>query len=117
MPPIPTTLYEDDDLLVLEKPFGMTVNRADTTKEEITLQDWINEYFQFPKSVTTLEQKKENGEYNPEYEFHNRSGIVHRLDKETSGVILVAKNVESFVGLQKQFKERTTQKSYLALAH
>ena len=46
----PKILYEDEDLIVLEKPSGMTVNKADTTKGEITLQDWISENFQFPIS-------------------------------------------------------------------
>ncbi|MDP2585459.1 MAG: RluA family pseudouridine synthase [Candidatus Levybacteria bacterium] len=51
------------------------------------------------------------------FEFVARSGIVHRLDKETSGIILVAKTLEAFINLQAQFKERKVQKTYLALAH
>jgi 23S rRNA pseudouridine1911/1915/1917 synthase len=50
-------------------------------------------------------------------EFKNRGGIVHRLDKETSGVIIVAKNSSAFRKIQSQFKERTVEKTYLALAH
>jgi len=46
-----------------------------------------------------------------------RSGIVHRLDKETSGILLVAKTREAFANLQAQFKERKVQKSYIALVH
>jgi 23S rRNA pseudouridine1911/1915/1917 synthase len=110
-------LYQDDDLFVIEKPSGMTVNKADTTKDEVTLQDWVETERGLQKNISHLMQKKENGEYDPEWEFENRAGIVHRLDKETSGIILVAKNVATFVGLQKQFKERTIQKSYIALAH
>src|SRR5436190_5214818 len=113
----PKIIYEDAVFFVIEKPSGMTVNKADTTKNEIKLKDWIETKFKIQSSKFKIEEKKENGEYNPAWEFHNRGGIVHRLDKETSGIILVAKNGESFIGLQKQFKERTVQKSYIALTH
>ena len=52
-----------------------------------------------------------------EEEFVNRGGIVHRLDKETSGILLIAKNPESFLNLQNQFKDRKVEKVYLAWAH
>ncbi|MDE2590184.1 MAG: RluA family pseudouridine synthase, partial [Patescibacteria group bacterium] len=57
------------------------------------------------------------GEYNIADEFYSRGGIVHRLDKETSGVLVVAKNPESFGKLKEQFMTRTTEKVYQALAH
>ncbi|MBI4035197.1 MAG: RluA family pseudouridine synthase, partial [Candidatus Chisholmbacteria bacterium] len=50
-------------------------------------------------------------------EFLNRSGIVHRLDKDTSGLLVVAKNPEAFENLQQQFKKREVQKTYLALVY
>src|SRR6266480_3308103 len=102
----PKIIYEDAVFFVIEKPSGMTVNKADTTKNEITLQDWIETKFKIQSSKFKIEEKKENGEYNPAWEFHNRGGIVHRLDKETSGIILVAKNGESFIGLQLQFNRK-----------
>jgi 23S rRNA pseudouridine1911/1915/1917 synthase len=46
-----------------------------------------------------------------------RAGIVHRIDKETSGALLIAKNEESFLNLQSQFKEKTIEKTYMALCH
>lgn len=101
-------LYEDEVLLVLNKPFGLTVNRSDTTKEEITVQDWVEEYLQ-------IRNKSEI--QNSNFEFLNRAGIVHRIDKETSGVLLVAKTPEAFSYLQQQFKERVVKKTYLALSH
>ena len=59
-----------------------------------------------------------NGQFeNLELEFENRSGIVHRLDKETSGILLIAKNPASFLNLQKQFKDRSVKKTYIALVH
>lgn len=110
-------IYEDTDLIAVTKPSGITVNKADTTKGDITLQDWVEKRYSDSNTTKEIYEKEINGTYNPKYEFFSRGGIVHRLDKETSGVILIAKNVETFIGLQKQFKERTTEKSYLALAH
>jgi len=93
-------LYEDEFLLVLNKPAGWVVNRSETVKEE-TLQDWLEENFQFPI-----------------FNFQDyRSGIVHRLDKDTSGVLVVAKTPQIFENLQKQFKERGVGKRYLVLVH
>lgn len=94
----PKILHEDEYLLVLDKPAGLVVNRAETTKQP-TLQDWIEK---------KLKVKSD---------FIQRAGIVHRLDKETSGLILVAKTPEAFASLQKQFKERRVNKRYLALVH
>jgi 23S rRNA pseudouridine1911/1915/1917 synthase len=97
---IPQVLYEDEFLLVLNKPAGWVVNRSQTVKKE-TLQDWLERNFQF--SI---------------FNFQNcRSGIVHRLDKDTSGVLVVAKTPEVFENLQKQFKERRVGKRYLVLVH
>ncbi len=52
-----------------------------------------------------------------EEEFRSRGGVVHRLDKETSGILLIAKNPQSFLNLKNQFKERKTEKVYIALVH
>lgn len=97
-------LFEDDDVLVLDKPAGITVNRSDTTRGQETVQDWI-------------EKTKGQFSQNKESDFYKRNGIVHRIDKETSGILLVAKNVQAFENLQKQFKERVIEKTYLALVH
>ncbi|HEX7042452.1 MAG TPA: RluA family pseudouridine synthase [Patescibacteria group bacterium] len=117
MPNEPEILYEDKDLLVLNKPAGYVVNRSDTTSNNITLQDWVEKYTKINYSFF-WEKKEQESEYpSAEEVFVSRSGIVHRLDKETSGVILVAKNPQSFIDLQRQFKEREVKKVYLALAH
>lgn len=111
-------LFEDTDLLVVNKPAGVIVNRSDTTRHETTLQDMVDEYLHKPKNPIRLISQRKPGEWeSPEDAFVNRSGIVHRLDKETSGVMLVAKTVDAFSNLQKQFKERMVTKSYKALAH
>ena len=98
-------IYEDDDLLVLNKPAGVTVNRSDTTRYQITVQDFTEKRISFPKNS------------DPNSDFVKRAGIVHRLDKETSGILLVAKNEAAFKDLQRQFKEREVKKTYWALAH
>ncbi len=102
-------LYEDGDILVLDKPAGITVNRSDTTRGEETIQDWV-EKWQMANGQWLMDADKES-------DFYKRSGIVHRIDKETSGILLVAKNLRAFENLQKQFKERVIEKTYLALVH
>ncbi len=122
----PKIIFEDESLLVLDKPAGMIVNRSDTTKGEKTVQDFVEEYFKIPNPKFQIPNKlqiQKNNDQNspvfisPEDSFLNRAGIVHRLDKETSGILLVAKTLEAFVNLQAQFKERKVQKTYIALAH
>lgn len=97
-------LYKNDDFFIVEKPAGIIVNRSDTTVNEITLQDLIEKSGLIDKN-------------DQDVDFITRSGIVHRLDKETSGVLIVARNSKAFKDLQLQFKERRVGKSYVALAH
>jgi len=104
----PKIIFEDDSLMVIEKPAGLTVNRAETTKGEETLQDWVEK-----EIFRHLDLKK----FRSDSDFLKRSGIVHRLDKETSGLLLIAKTPQVFENLQKQFKERKVKKTYLALVH
>src|SRR5688572_24099945 len=114
-------LFEDDNLVVIDKPAGITVNRADTTKNETTVQDWAEEKYgiKYTQDLGSEKSATETGEqtWDPVVEFYKRGGVVHRLDKETSGCLILAKNPESFVALQKQFKERTVKKVYQAFAH
>lgn len=97
-------ILNDKNFVAINKRSGVIVNRADTTKNEITLQDIID------KSELIDKNDTDEG-------FLKRSGIVHRLDKETSGILLVAKNSKTFYELQRQFKQRLVRKSYLALVH
>lgn len=105
----PRIIFENEELMVLEKPAGLTVNRSDTTKDEETLQDWVEEKIKDQRSKIKAEER--------ETDFYKRAGIVHRLDKETSGIILVAKTKTAFENLQGQFKERSVEKVYVALVH
>ena len=92
-------VYEDDSVLVVNKPAGLVVNRAETWEGE-TLQGWLEDYLDL-----------DNGG------IGGRAGVVHRLDKGTSGLLVVAKTEEAFDSLQAQFKARTVKKRYLALAY
>ncbi|OGG15569.1 hypothetical protein A3D77_02635 [Candidatus Gottesmanbacteria bacterium RIFCSPHIGHO2_02_FULL_39_11] len=103
----PSVLFEDDSYLVIDKPSGISVNRSINEKGE-TIQDFAISYLHVP-----LTQKKEGEEDS----FLTRSGIVHRIDKETSGILLIAKNENSFKALQSQFLDRTVTKKYICLVH
>lgn len=107
----PSILFEDRDLTVLEKGPDMVVNRSGTSSDN-TLQDWVEENLEF--GVEDMGFKDSNVEQG---DFVKRSGIVHRLDRETSGIILVAKNERTFLALQSQFKERSVRKEYVVLVH
>jgi 23S rRNA pseudouridine1911/1915/1917 synthase len=100
-------LHEDDAFLVLDKPAGLMVHSDGRTQEK-TLVDWL------------LENKKvarEVGEpwTDPEGHALPRPGIVHRLDRDTSGVLVIAKTQPMYEWLKQQFKDRTVIKRYEAL--
>lgn len=97
----PKIIYQDESILVLDKPAGWVVNEAETTTGQPVVQTWLTENFKYQISNDQL----------------LRNGIVHRLDKETSGILLVAKTEEAFKKLQAQFKSREVTKTYIALLH
>jgi len=103
----PKIVFEDDQILLIDKPAGMIVNKADTTKDIVTVQDWVERILDIRYQISDI-----NGT-----DFMKRAGIVHRIDKETSGLLLIAKTEEAFNNLQAQFKERKVKKRYLALVH
>jgi 23S rRNA pseudouridine1911/1915/1917 synthase len=91
-------LYEDDDLLVINKPSGVTVHPAPSVKEP-TLVDWL----------------KHKGIRLSTISGEERHGIVHRLDKGTSGAMVVAKNNEAHEFLSKQLQDKSMGRYYLAV--
>lgn len=99
-------LFEDDNLLAVNKPAGLVVHADGRTKEP-TLTDWVLEKYSEMKDVGGL-HTLDSGRYAP------RAGILHRLDRETSGVVLVAKNNETFYFLQRQFLNHSIEKIYNA---
>ena len=105
-------IYEDDSLLVLNKPSGLVVNRSNTSKGE-TLQDMLISYLDLP-----MPSGNANSESNsPQDVFISRSGLAHRLDKDTSGIVLVGKTPETLHNLMSQFKEREVSKKYRAIVY
>ncbi len=108
----PDVIYKDKDILVINKPSGLQVHaakisaaaqaRAGTVRETpATLVDWLLEHYPGVRSVGD--------------EPMLRPGIVHRLDKETSGVMLVALNQKSFEYLKSLFQGHEIKKTYLAM--
>ena len=91
-------IYEDDDLLVIDKPAGLTVHPAPGHPSH-TLVNAV---------LSHLNEIEDDGDV-------TRPGIVHRLDKDTSGVMLVAKNNVALANLADQFKARTVKKTYITL--
>lgn len=87
----PKILFEDEHLLAVDKPAGMIVY-PDGKHDYPALSHWLEKHY-------------------PEFHF------VHRIDRETSGVLLVAKTEEAFEFLKAQFKERETKKVYRAFVH
>ena len=106
--PIPLTiLYEDEDLLVIDKPAGLTVHPA------AGLPAGQAGVRRGTLAAALLAYRPELADVGgPE-----RPGIVHRLDRDTSGLLVVAKNEAARTALARQWKEREVEKGYLALLH
>jgi len=97
--------YEDDDLAIVNKPAGMMVHAgAGATEDQRNRGTLVNALLHHFASLSAV-----GGEMRP--------GIVHRLDKETSGLIVVAKNDEAHRKLAAQFARREVKKTYVALVH
>ncbi|MCC7160812.1 RluA family pseudouridine synthase, partial [Candidatus Nomurabacteria bacterium] len=101
----PTIILETPEYLILNKPAGLMVH-GDGKKDVMTLSDWIISKYPELKNVgepVTFDDKE-----------IVRPGIVHRLDEDTSGVIIVTKNQNSFEYFKKLFMDRNIQKEYHA---
>lgn len=109
-------LRDDDTFVVINKPSGIVVNRARTVKEP-TVQDWSHERHHISDLPPDSMKPDEEGNLPREAYFYLRGGIVHRLDRETSGAMIIAKTSEAYVTLQAQFAQRTVEKEYIALVH
>lgn len=94
-------VFENDDFLIINKPAGLIVHGAPHIKEA-TLADWLVKKYPGLKKVG---------------EDVSRPGIMHRLDKEASGLLVVAKNNPTFFCLKKQFQDRLVEKEYTALVY
>lgn len=97
-------LYESEDVVAINKPPGLIVH-PDGKKDEESVCDWVVK--NYPESVNVGENIiLSSGD------VLKRPGIVHRIDSETSGVLLVAKTQKGFLSLKDQFKEREIKKTY-----
>jgi 23S rRNA pseudouridine1911/1915/1917 synthase len=97
----PEIIFEDENYLVINKPAGLIVHGGPGIKEK-TLVDFLLKKYPEIKNVG---------------EDSLRPGIVHRLDKDASGLMVITKTQSAFLSLKKQFKERDINKKYLALVH
>jgi len=93
-----TILYEDDDILIVDKPAGLAVHPAPGHSSHTLVNALLSHLSAFPET-----------------EGEDRPGIVHRLDKDTSGVMVVAKNITAQQYIMDQFRDRTVTKKYRVL--
>lgn len=89
-------VYIDDNVIVVDKPIGILTHSKGVMNDEFTVADFFRRY-----TTNALET--------------SRPGIVHRLDRDTSGIIIGARNDETALLLKKQFADRTTKKTYVAV--
>ncbi len=101
-------LYEDKDILAIDKPSGISVHGDGRTKEK-TVSDWFAK--KYPKAKNVGEPILIDGKEIP------RPGIVHRLDKDTSGVLIIVKNKKAFEYFKNQFMNREIKKVYNTLVY
>jgi len=93
-------IYEDDDVIAVNKPAGLTVHPKDSKDTQETLVSLLLKHYPPLQNIG---------------DDPLRPGIVHRLDKDTSGIMAIAKNQNAFDYLKKQFQNREIEKKYLAL--
>jgi 23S rRNA pseudouridine1911/1915/1917 synthase len=94
-----TVLHEDESCVVIDKPEGMLTHSKGVFNPEVTVASWLAQRPHFDFTEDNI---------NP------RQGIVHRLDRATSGVMICAKNLAALKHLQKQFHDKKAKKTYIA---
>lgn len=92
--------FEDDDVVVIDKPSGLLVHPTQRNETDTLIATLLKEYPQLKKFNDPV-----------------RPGLVHRLDKDVSGLMIIALNPKSFASLKSQFQDRTIDKRYTALVH
>jgi len=103
-------IFEDDEVLALNKPHGMLVHEDGVASPEDTVVAWF---------LNRVPKAAEVGEITltPKGVALERSGVVHRLDRDTSGVMVLAKTQEAYAHLKAQFHDRLAKKEYRALVY
>jgi len=101
-------IYEDNNIIVIDKPADLTVHPTKPEQDNTLFNELLAYY---PEIKNVGDPSTSSGQVNL------RPGIVHRLDKDTSGLMIIAKNNSAFTYFKKQFSERKIIKKYLALVH
>jgi 23S rRNA pseudouridine1911/1915/1917 synthase len=105
----PKVIFKCDEYLVIEKPAGLLVHETKISKEP-TLVDWLVDKFpEISKLADTESLRRGDHTFRP--------GIVHRLDREVAGVMIVARTQNAFDHLKQQFKDHKVTKEYIALVY
>lgn len=94
-------IFENQNVVVVNKPAGMLTHSKGELNDEFTVADYVRSRFDPAEAAANVD--------------NNRLGIVHRLDRATSGILICAKNLATASYLQKQFSERKAHKTYLAI--
>jgi 23S rRNA pseudouridine1911/1915/1917 synthase len=105
----PTILFEDSNVLVIDKPIDLAAH-SDSADPAGTVVGWLLEHY---PEVAGVGEPQANKDGDP----MERSGIVHRLDRATSGVMILAKTQEAYEHLKAQFHDRLAKKEYRALVY
>ena len=123
-------IYEDDDVVVINKPVGVLAHSKGAFNKEGTVATWLKNHVRCHSGLDQKSSQKSHAEdiqttpdlstntqddETDDFWGSNRAGIVHRLDRATSGVMIVAKNAVTQKHLQKQFAQRNVKKTYLAV--
>lgn len=106
----PTIIFENDDILVISKPAGILVHEDDETEAGDTIVGWALAHCPSIKGVGEPANSPKGKEL-------ERSGVVHRLDRDTSGVMVLAKTQAAYEHLKEQFQSRLVHKEYRAFVY
>lgn len=105
----PQIVYKDSNLIVINKPAGLITHQKNIDDKQPSVVDWVVE--NYPKLKNVGEPFVASGKETA------RAGIIHRLDKDTSGLLLIAKNNKTFFYFKNLFQTKKIRKYYLALVH
>lgn len=105
-------LYEDDDCVVVVKPIGLLTHSKGAFNPEATVGSWLGRHLAKDPNNKLKDLERDVASGSPK---NPRAGIVHRLDRATSGLLICAKTPEALAWLQKQFSQRKVKKTYDAI--
>ena len=110
--PTPSIVYDSPDFVVINKPPGLLTHPRNENDHRPSVLSWLLEHYPQAKNVGDPTSLKLRGAGDPP-----RPGIVHRIDKDTSGLLILAKTQKSFLHFKKLFHDRLISKTYIALVY